>query len=67
MNYKKLLNKANLTDWNSILSIHDPNGAVNTLISRITNCLNNASSCKTNKKRDGEMVPRKTGYLLQSL
>ena len=31
-NYKILLNKANLTEWNSILSIQDPNGAVNTLI-----------------------------------
>ena len=41
------------------MSIHDPNGAVNTLISKIKNCLNNASSCKTNKKRDREMVPRK--------
>ena len=38
INYKKLLNKANLTEWNSILSIHDPNGAVNTLISKIKNC-----------------------------
>ena len=41
INYKKLLNKANLTEWNSILSIQDPNGAVNTLISKIKNCLNN--------------------------
>ena len=29
------------------------------LISKIKNCLNNASSCKTNKKRDREMIPRK--------
>ena len=48
INYKNQLHKANLTEWNSILSIQDPNGAVNTLISKIQNCLNNASSCKTN-------------------
>ena len=52
INYKKLLNEANLTEWNTILSINDPNRAVNMLISKIKNCLNNASSCKTNKKRD---------------
>ena len=28
-------------------------------VNKITNCLNNASSCKTNKRRDREMVPRK--------
>ena len=59
INCKKLLNKANLTEWNSILLIHDSNEAVNMLISKIKNCLNNASSCKTNKKRDREMIPRK--------
>ena len=59
INHKKLLNEANLTEWNFILSKHDPNGAVNTLISKIQNYLNNASSCKNNKKRDRDMVPRK--------
>ena len=54
INYKKLLNKANLTEWNSILLIHDPNGAFNTVISKIQNYLNNASSCKTNKKEIGK-------------
>ena len=54
INYKKLLNKANLKEWNSILSIHDPNRAVNMLISKIKNCLNNASSCKINKKRESK-------------
>ena len=54
INYKKLLNKANLTEWNSIFSIHDPNGAGNMLISKIKNCQNNASFCKTNKKEIGK-------------
>ena len=37
------------------------------LISKIKNCLNNASSCKTNKKEIGKRYQEKTGYLLQSL
>ena len=59
VNYTKLKNKANLTDWNSILSIQDPNEAVNVLISNVQNCLNSASFCKTTKKRDRDRIPRK--------
>ena len=41
------------------MSIQDPDGAVNTLISKIKNCLNNASSCETNNKKYREIAPRK--------
>ena len=69
IHYKKLLNKANLTEWNSILSIQDPNGAVNTLISKIKNFLNNAMLplVKQIEKKTGKCCQEKIGYLLQSL
>ena len=37
------------------------------IISKIKNCLNNASSCKKNKKKIGKLYQEKIGYLLQSL
>ena len=41
------------------MSIRDPNNAIDALISKIKDCLNNATVSKTREKSDRNMIPRK--------
>lgn len=55
--YKKLKNFANNIEWNTILSIQDPNYAINELIKKIHICAGKATVEKK-KIRNKEKVPR---------
>ena len=59
ISYNKLRNNARLMEWSNILSIRDPNSAIDALISKIGDCLNNATVSKTREKSYRNMIPRK--------
>ena len=50
ISYNKLRNNARLMEWSDILSIRNPNSAIDALICKIKDCLNNATVSKTRKK-----------------
>lgn len=58
INYEKLKNIAKEVDWNMILSIHDPNCATDEIISKINQCVEQASTV-IKQKRYNRNKPRK--------
>ena len=59
ISYNKLRNNARLMEWCDILSIRDTNSAIDALISKIKDYLNNATVSKTREKSDRNRIPRK--------
>ena len=57
INYKKLINIASSIDWNSILTIQNPNSASVLLVELVNGCVKKATfALKQNKQKN--MVPR---------
>ena len=59
INYGKLIHIANSTNWNEILSIQDPEFAVEKLIELIQECTDKATTINNNKRYNKSLVPRK--------
>ena len=59
INYRKLIHIANSTYWNEILSIQDPEFAVEKLIELIQECTDKATTINNKKRYNKSLVPRK--------